>query len=78
LLLLGNIYCKRRDGQRIAAGSEAVLNSPRGCLAAREVEFLGIEGLAVAIGLVLLPVAILWLLVKLLPPWQDAAPVMAR
>ena len=29
------------------------------------------EGLLVAIGLTILPLAVLWVLVKLLPPWPD-------
>jgi hypothetical protein len=37
-----------------------------------KVEFLGIEGLGVFLGLLILPLLILWLLIKLLPPWQDA------
>jgi len=35
------------------------------------------EGLLIAIVLMLLPFAILWVLVKLLPPWPDARPLSA-
>jgi Ni/Fe-hydrogenase subunit HybB-like protein len=33
------------------------------------------EGLLISIGLLILPLCILWLLVKLLPPWPDKTPV---
>jgi len=35
------------------------------------------EGLLTAIVLMLLPFAILWVLVKLLPPWPDARTISA-
>jgi hypothetical protein len=35
------------------------------------------EGLLTAIVLMLLPFAILWVLVKLLPPWPDARAISA-
>jgi len=33
------------------------------------------EGLLIAIGLLILPLCILWLLVKLLPPWLEKTPL---
>ncbi len=33
------------------------------------------EGLVIAIGLLILPLCILWLLVKLLPPWPEKTPI---
>jgi len=35
------------------------------------------EGLLIAIALMILPFFILWVLVKLLPPWPDAAALPA-
>jgi predicted membrane protein len=32
------------------------------------------EGLLIAVGLLILPFCILWLLVKLLPPWLEKTP----
>lgn len=40
-----------------------------------KLEFLGIEGILVAAVIVLLPFVILWLLVKVIPPWPDAAAI---
>ena len=42
-----------------------------------KMEFATREGLLTAIVLMLLPFAILWVLVKLLPPWPDARPLAA-
>ena len=40
-----------------------------------KIGFVAKEGLLTAIFLTLLPLAILWVLVKLLPPWRDAEPL---
>jgi len=40
-----------------------------------KMEFATREGLLASIALMLLPFAILWVLVKLLPPWQEKQPV---
>ncbi|MBI4501574.1 MAG: hypothetical protein HY700_10465, partial [Gemmatimonadetes bacterium] len=37
-----------------------------------KVELLGIEGLGVTVALMVLPFVILWVLVKLLPPWPES------
>jgi Ni/Fe-hydrogenase subunit HybB-like protein len=37
-----------------------------------KMELLGVEGLAMTVGLLALPLLILWVLVKVLPPWADA------
>jgi hypothetical protein len=42
------------------------------------VEVLGAEGVAITFALLALPLAILWVLVKVLPPWADAAPRSAE
>ena len=36
-----------------------------------KVELFGMEGLAMTLFLLFLPIAILWVLVKILPPWVD-------
>jgi Ni/Fe-hydrogenase subunit HybB-like protein len=61
----------------VVIGGQLFSKSLRG-LTVYKVEFLGVEGLAMAIGILLLPLVILWLLVKLLPPWQEAAPAPSR
>ena len=58
----------------VVIGGQLFSKSLRG-LTVYKVEFLGIEGLAMALGLLLLPLLILWGLIRLLPPWQDPAPV---
>ena len=57
----------------VVIGGQLFSKSLRG-LTVYKVELLGIEGLAVTLGLLLLPFVILWLLAKLLPPWQDRVP----
>ncbi|UCF40373.1 MAG: polysulfide reductase NrfD [Gemmatimonadota bacterium] len=54
----------------VVIGGQLFSKSLRG-LTVYKVELLGIEGLAMTIGLLLLPFVILWVLVKLLPPWSD-------
>ena len=57
----------------VVIGGQLFSKSFRG-LTVYKVELLGIEGLAVTMGLLLLPFVILWVLVKLLPPWMDSSP----
>jgi hypothetical protein len=57
----------------VVIGGQLFSKSLRG-LTTYKVEFLGIEGLGVFLGMLILPLVILWLLIKLLPPWQDAEP----
>jgi len=54
----------------VVVGGQLFSKSLRG-LTVYKVEFLGIEGLASVIVLLLLPLFILWALVKILPPWHD-------
>lgn len=54
----------------VVIGGQLFSKSFRG-LTIYKMEWFGIEGLLVAIGLMLLPFVILFVLVKLLPPWTD-------
>ncbi len=56
----------------VVIGGQLFSKSLRG-LTVYKVELLGIEGLAMTIGLLFLPFVILWVLVKILPPWIDTA-----
>jgi hypothetical protein len=64
----------------VVIGGQLFSKSLRG-LTVYKVEFLGIEGLASTIFFMILPLFILWALVKILPPWLDepgeAAPTEA-
>ena len=64
----------------VVIGGQLFSKSLRG-LTVYKVEFLGIEGLASTIFFLILPLFILWALVKILPPWLDepgeAAPTKA-
>jgi Ni/Fe-hydrogenase subunit HybB-like protein len=55
----------------VVIGGQLFSKSLRG-LTVYKVNLLGIEGLAMTMGLMLLPFVILWVLVKVLPPWTDA------
>jgi len=57
----------------VVIGGQLFSKSLRG-LTVYKVELLGIEGLAMTIGFLILPFIILWVLVKLLPPWLDSVP----
>ena len=57
----------------VVIGGQLFSKSLRG-LTVYKVELLGIEGLGMTIGLLLLPFVVLWILVKLLPPWPDRVP----
>lgn len=54
----------------VVIGGQLFSKSLRG-LTVYKVNLLGIEGLAMTMGLLLLPFVILWVLVKVLPPWVD-------
>lgn len=54
----------------VVIGGQLFSKSLRG-LTVYKVELFGIEGLAMTLGLLLLPFVILWVLAKLLPPWTD-------
>lgn len=56
----------------VVIGGQLFSKSLRG-LTVYKLEFFGIEGLLTSIGLLILPFLILWVLVKLLRPWDDAA-----
>ena len=58
----------------VVFGGQLFSKSLRG-LTTYKLQFLGIEGILVAAAIVLLPLVILWLLVKLIPPWPDAAAI---
>ena len=54
----------------VVVGGQLFSKSLRG-LTVYKMELLGVEGLAMTIGLLALPLLILWVLVKVLPPWAD-------
>jgi Ni/Fe-hydrogenase subunit HybB-like protein len=58
----------------VVIGGQLFSKSLRG-LTAYKVELGGIEGLFTGIGLLLLPFLILFVLIKILPPWEDARPL---
>lgn len=55
----------------VVVGGQLFSKSLRG-LTVYKVEVLGAEGVAITFGLLALPLVILWVLVKVLPPWPDA------
>jgi hypothetical protein len=57
----------------VVIGGQLFSKSLRG-LTVYKVEFLGIEGLAMTLGLLVLPFLILWVLARVLPPWPDRVP----
>jgi len=61
----------------VVIGGQLFSKSLRG-LTVYKMEMGGPEGLLVAIGLLLLPFVLLWVLVKMLPPWEDARPAAER
>jgi predicted membrane protein len=54
----------------VVIGGQLFSKSLRG-LTTYKVELFGMEGLAMTLFLLVLPVFILWVLVKILPPWLD-------
>jgi Ni/Fe-hydrogenase subunit HybB-like protein len=57
----------------VVIGGQLFSKSLRG-LTVYKLELFGLEGLLTAAGLMILPFVILWILVKIAPPWPDAAP----
>ncbi|KPK03658.1 MAG: polysulfide reductase [Gemmatimonas sp. SG8_28] len=57
----------------VVIGGQLFSKSLRG-LTVYKVELFGVEGLAMTIGLLILPFVILWGLVKIVPPWEESAP----
>lgn len=55
----------------VVVGGQLFSKSLRG-LTVYKVEVLGAEGVAITFALLALPLVILWVLVKILPPWADA------
>ena len=53
-------------------GGQLFSKSLRG-LTVYKLELAGEEGLLVGLGFLILPFLILWVLVKILPPWPDAS-----
>jgi len=70
MLVEVGIFCTRWN---IVIGGQLFSKSLRG-LTVYKLQMYGLEGLWVSIGLVLLPLAILLVLIRLLPPWTDAGP----
>jgi predicted membrane protein len=68
LLIQVGIFSTRWN---VVIGGQLFSKSLRG-LTAYKLELGGQEGLLVAIGLLILPFLILALLLKILPPWEDA------
>ena len=54
----------------VVIGGQLFSKSLRG-LTTYKVELFGMEGLAMTLFLLILPIIILWVLVKILPPWVD-------
>jgi Ni/Fe-hydrogenase subunit HybB-like protein len=57
----------------VVIGGQLFSKSLRG-LTVYKVELLGLEGLATTLAILALPFIILWVLVKVLPPWNEAEP----
>jgi hypothetical protein len=56
----------------VVIGGQLFSKSLRG-LTTYKVELFGVEGLAMTLMLLLLPLVILWVLTRILPPWLDSA-----
>jgi len=59
----------------VVVGGQLFSKSFRG-LTAYKMTFFGMEGLLTSIGLLLLPILILYILFKLLPPWDEARTIL--
>lgn len=73
LLILVQVFAMRWN---VVIGGQSFSKTFRGLAVYRQ-ELGGHEGLLAAIGILLLPFIVLAVLVKLLPPWPKAAPVVA-
>ncbi len=58
----------------VVIGGQLFSKSLRG-LTVYKLQMLGVEGLFMTLGLLILPFVILYALIKVLPPWPEAAPV---
>jgi Ni/Fe-hydrogenase subunit HybB-like protein len=67
ILVLIGIFTTRWN---VVIGGQLFSKSFRG-LTAYKMSFFGIEGLLVSIALLLLPILILYVLFKILPPWKE-------
>lgn len=70
ILVLIGIFCIRWN---VVIGGQLFSKSLRG-LTVYKLELFGLEGLLVASALMMLPFIILWVLIKIVPPWTDARP----
>ena len=61
----------------VVIGGQLFSKSLRG-LTVYKMELLGVEGLLTSIGLLILPLVILWVLAVILPPWPDAEAEIAE
>jgi len=61
----------------VVIGGQLFSKSLRG-LTVYKLDMFGLEGLFVGIGLLLLPLVILYVLIRILPPWTDETPVTAE
>ncbi len=70
ILVLIGIFCIRWN---VVIGGQLFSKSLRG-LTTYKLELFGLEGLLVAGALMILPFVILWVFIKIVPPWTDARP----
>ncbi|KKK93947.1 hypothetical protein LCGC14_2687780, partial [marine sediment metagenome] len=70
ILVLIGIFSIRWN---VVIGGQLFSKSLRG-LTVYKLELFGLEGLLVASSLMILPFIILWVLIKVVPPWTDARP----
>ncbi len=68
ILIQIGIFCTRWN---IVIGGQLFSKSLRG-LTVYKLEMMGSEGLFASIGLLILPLILLYVLIRLLPPWLDA------
>jgi Ni/Fe-hydrogenase subunit HybB-like protein len=61
----------------VVIGGQLFSKSLRG-LTVYKIELLGLEGILTAAAILLLPFAILWVLVKVLPPWPEAEALLGE
>jgi hypothetical protein len=57
----------------VVIGGQLFSKSLRG-LTVYHLDVFGLEGVLVATGLMILPFLLLWVMVKVAPPWADARP----
>jgi hypothetical protein len=69
LLIQIGIFCTRWN---VVIGGQLFSKSFRG-LTVYKLQMLGLEGLFMSVALLILPLVVLFVLVRILPPWPDAA-----